>query len=287
MIKEKFDVVKHSCLNEKDKFAFIEYIFESWDDLRTYLFSFSTDGSKKRYVFRGHANAAWKLQPTIDRLNVYDSVSVEDSAISRFKKDVAIFVKPNDISFLNSPQSDLEWLALMQHHGAATRLLDFSDSPFVAAFFAMANIATSDTERCIWAVPLKQIDERNVSASNERSRTFDKEYESLKIDKSGKSDILGYSYLNKQFERLFRQQGCFIYSLSGKDSFYSLLKKYFDDSSFNTAPLIKLTLRNKEKHEMAHAIDELKLMNISYSSLFPDLDGFSKDILLSELYSKK
>ena len=31
---------------------------------------------------------------------------------------------------------ELRCLAMMQHHGAATRLLDFSKSPFVAAFFA-------------------------------------------------------------------------------------------------------------------------------------------------------
>src|SRR5215472_16784682 len=43
---------------------------------------------------------------------------------------------------------DFEWLALMQDHGAPTRLLDFSWSPYVAAFFALHN-ATSDG--VIWA----------------------------------------------------------------------------------------------------------------------------------------
>src|SRR5216684_3693164 len=43
------------------------------------------------------------------------------------------------------------WLALMQHHGAPTRLLDFTWSPYVAAFFALER-ATSDA--AIWAINL-------------------------------------------------------------------------------------------------------------------------------------
>ena len=43
----------------------------------------------------------------------------------------------------------LEWLALMQHHGAPTRLIDFTWSPYVAAFFALER-AVCDS--AIWAI---------------------------------------------------------------------------------------------------------------------------------------
>jgi hypothetical protein len=43
---------------------------------------------------------------------------------------------------------DLQWLALMQHHGAPTRLLDLTWSPYVAAFFAL-ECATGDA--AVWA----------------------------------------------------------------------------------------------------------------------------------------
>lgn len=151
----------------------------------------------------------------------------------------------------------------------------------------MSNVYIKEREKCIWAIPLNWIDTKNMPILTERVRSLDIIYEGLKVDKNSKYDILGYSYLNKQFERLFRQQGCFIYSVSSKKSFYELLSTYFDNSTLKKSPLLKLTLKSKNnKEEILSAIADLKFMNITYSSLFPDLDGFSKDILLSEAYSK-
>jgi hypothetical protein len=48
------------------------------------------------------------------------------------------------------PDADsFQWLALMQHHGAPTRLLDLTWSPYVAAFFALER-ASGDA--AVWAL---------------------------------------------------------------------------------------------------------------------------------------
>ena len=46
-------------------------------------------------------------------------------------------------------EDDFQWLALMQHHGAPTRLLDFTWSPYVAAFLALER-AVDDA--AVWAI---------------------------------------------------------------------------------------------------------------------------------------
>src|SRR5690606_29165357 len=56
------------------------------------------------------------------------------------------------------PEKDnvLEWLALMRHHGSPTRLLDFTKSPYVAAFFAVSKAARDDSA-AIWAINAKAL----------------------------------------------------------------------------------------------------------------------------------
>ena len=99
-------------------------------------------------VFRGQAQADWPLQPSIERAG-WDAATwpgKEDYVRSEFKRRAHHYL-------LDLPDKDdeLGWLALMRHHGAPSRLLDWTKSPYVAAFFAALD-ARPDKPFAIWAL---------------------------------------------------------------------------------------------------------------------------------------
>lgn len=84
------------------------------------------------YLFRGVASVRFLLVPSIGRRRgdvAYDN-RYEMEVFHQFKREALPFLPAR-------PQSDWEWLALAQHHGVPTRLLDWSESPFVSLFFAV------------------------------------------------------------------------------------------------------------------------------------------------------
>lgn len=87
-----------------------------------------------RWLFRGHPEEKYKLVPSLFRYDISDTFSewerIEDYILTKFKREAMPYLH-NYI-----PQDEEEWLALAQHHGLPTRLLDWSMNPLVALFFA-------------------------------------------------------------------------------------------------------------------------------------------------------
>lgn len=111
----------------------------SFEDFLEYCTSPDCDTESKlkglgcgRTVFRGVTNSDFELRPSIGRVN-----HTFDVELKIFEKkildDFKLRVKSQ---LLNTPENEWEWLALAQHHGLPTRLLDWSSSPLNALFFA-------------------------------------------------------------------------------------------------------------------------------------------------------
>jgi len=86
-------------------------------------------------VFRGENTATYKLRSKFGRYAAINAerntLEIEIRAMQEFKRRAFPFL-------LQDPGDDWEWLALAQHHGLATRLLDWTTNPLVAAYFAMS-----------------------------------------------------------------------------------------------------------------------------------------------------
>ncbi len=80
--------------------------------------------------YRGQASKDWPLMPFYLRLEGKQS---ESTLLKRFKQSAAMLID-------TSPKESFDWLFLMQHYGVPTRLLDWSESPLVALYFAVEDI---------------------------------------------------------------------------------------------------------------------------------------------------
>ena len=98
------------------------------------------------WVFRGHGNIDWRIEPTLARyyrshqhnIKTASFYPREGDSVEKFRKSAHLY-----LHHLPADKDWLSWLAVMQHFGAPTRLIDFTFSPYAALFFALEK-STSD-----------------------------------------------------------------------------------------------------------------------------------------------
>lgn len=101
----------------------------SWATLHRAL-----NSSKKQagWVYRGHTDAEWHLIPKVGRPDYAKIPDIEKKSFEFWIRECANGIQAHK-------RSDIDMLAMGQHHGLATRLLDWSYSPLTAAYFASLN----------------------------------------------------------------------------------------------------------------------------------------------------
>lgn len=124
--------------------------------------------------FRGQTNIAWPLLPNIARpMEGYPDGPADQElpAIKRFKQ--------NADAFLNRvPRDDWEWIFLMQHHRGLTRLVDWTESPLVALYFALGE-THEDADAIVWC-----LDPMALNKHSGHHRRFDRDILAFGIDKA-------------------------------------------------------------------------------------------------------
>lgn len=91
-------------------------------------------------IFRGVRDSAFALVPKVGRPELRlrgDLLETEVELLRLFKQRALPYLR-------TIPRDDWEWLAIAQHHGLATRLLDWTRNPLVAAYFAVEGDVTCD-----------------------------------------------------------------------------------------------------------------------------------------------
>jgi len=181
----------------------------------------------------------------------------------------------------------LEWLSLMRHYGAPTRLLDFTHSPYIACFFALEN-SDLNANSAIWAINTEWLvdisfpyikekfpNQDNVIKDNLREADFISKNFDIIFMKNTTPFVLPIEPLRAN-ARLLIQQGLFLCPGAVNKGFEKNL--LFDgDQKRMQDNVHKIIIENPIREE---ALSELDLMNINRATLYPDLQGFATSLAL-------
>lgn len=136
-----------------DRFVVTD-VAESWSDCIAWL-----DSLEGRWFFRGQRESSWSVHTSLDRAVRVDVSWPNSSGYYHRDRETeqrelfAHFRRYADVEFNPLPplQDFSSWLALMQHAGEPTRLLDWTTSPHVALYFAFVN-EPQEPSAALWAI---------------------------------------------------------------------------------------------------------------------------------------
>ena len=241
---------------------------DSWDALVETLSSLSAS-----WTFRGQSDARWPLQSTLARRFITTGIdpghwpTQENRILRIFKRKAHLF-----LDHIPDDEDSFRWLGMMQHHGAPTRLLDFTWSFYVAAFFALES-ATNDA--AIWAVNLDALEESVEVGERRKVSPFKLgpwiigNYEKYFLENNLSFAVYGEPRIMNQ--RLIAQSGTFITPSTLAEPVEVILSRYS-----HPRPFVKYVLKTDKLR--ATALRKLYSMNITHYTLFPGLDGLARSM---------
>lgn len=212
-----------------------------WPEFKTLLLQELYDGPfiRSKFIFRGQSNSDWGLVSSFDR--IFDNKILADQMIREFADGC---LKYNLISE-SIIKDDVLTMSLGQHYGLPTRLLDWTYSPYIAAFFAFTDFYNVNIDYvAIWCLHLNDIVLHQ--------------------------DIGVQIVIVKQIEnlRLRNQDGLFTLLKSPDNSLDQFVNRL--GSKFQQPILRKILVPTCD---IKLALADLDSMGINFSTIYPDING--------------
>ena len=271
-------------LNHKE----IEIKIKNWNELTGLFQDMNNDGA---WIYRGQSNSKWGLTPTLERAIL---VFKEKELFEEFSRNAHMYYK--DYSKI---ESKIEWLSLMQHHGAPTRLLDWTRSPYVGTFFALNNMNDKSGSSVLWSFNLSKINKKLVNGENRKDRRF----QPLLTKSFLHNNFLFDNDFAKVFLSEWEEDNEYVFPsmvlpispyfshprLTIQQGLFLSQTRIFNDSSntisFEKALIDTVKLPPTKEWIRKYLIPyklrktilkELNYMNINDTTLFPGIDGFAR-----------
>jgi hypothetical protein len=247
-------------------------------------------GQGKGWVFRGQGNPQYGLSTSLERACLSyghqrtEFPSLERRIIREFKRRLHHYTTDPP-----HKKDMIEWLALMQHYGAPTRLLDWTYSFFIGVYFA---VESAGQDHCVlWALKMEPFKAHDVLSEHENVDVEERYQRYLCDDTSLKDEawLRQCALVDHLFDRprplihsvnpfrlndrLTIQQGLFLMPGDISRDFEENMMVH----SSSPKDLIRFEIDSTPPVRREILIN-LHRMNISRASLFPGLVGFAESL---------
>ena len=233
--------------------------------------------------FRGVGSSEYKLLPSLYRhptlTDAQHLIKTEHDILERFKQRSIPFINRVSIG-----KDYWDYFFVMQHYGIPTRLLDWSENPFISLYFALAS-AHYDSKKsfytkdaAVWVlkpntwnkVSLADIthDGKIIGPDDDLMEAYSSDQKVTTPKRLNPIAIHG----NHNSTRIVAQKGAFMLFGTGTDGMDVLFEK---DKTFPDDSLVKLVI---SKSHIGGMSETLNRIGITDSVVYPDLEGLAREI---------
>ena len=243
----------------------------SWNELNEVLYAGSWNEQlgrfRSRSAFRGQAEVGEGLPTGLARLG--GPAELEQHLLRNFRKYAQRAASPGD--------SVWNWLAVAQHHGLPTRLLDWTYSPYVALHFVTEDVDRYGVDGIVWCIDYNRTnqllpDRLKAILADEGSDVFTAEMLGRasgtlqEFDRLSTSDFVAFFEPPSLDDRIVVQFALFSLVSNPRLSLETWLVHHPD--TFR-----RVIIPAELKWEVRDKLDQA---NISERVLYPSLDGLSQ-----------
>lgn len=245
---------------------------DTWDDFIAAVRV--QQGFRGERVYRGHGDPNWRLESKLDRWarawtgfepkpelegHFKSTFELADVGFRKHFKELAAGIA--GVRTDSMPSDDVDRLA--RHHGLVTRLLDWTRSPFIAAFFACTDCIARYEAAFLSGAPVATIDFREDDVFDVWELTLDEDLRRFSTEFKWIDDLSDVAYRQKAQRGVFTKL---------KTPMFLDLRKFL--VSKGCAHFLHRFVVPAVQSVRAYL--DLELMNITFATVFPDLDGAAK-----------
>ncbi len=219
--------------------------------------------SREEIWYRGHADIKWLLVPSIFR----NRKTTENKLLKEFQKDATLLVD-------NRPTHEYEWLFIMRHYFVPSRLLDWTENPLIALYFAVNHEAKKkNLDGALWILKPRALNRQQELTLQDPTT----------LPSFAQDDALG-AYTPESYYKSGNVNSKPLAIIAPRNTYRMRAQQSVFTISVNDSEIDKIGKKNYAwyykipKESKKIILKELEMLGIKKEVLFPELETIGKRV---------